>query len=122
MNLVAQASKGREPIQQFRQHRPDIALTDLQLPDMSGIEAMIAIRPEFPEARIIVLTTYAVGRAQERHQRRCLFGRLEVLCVRKQGRLPLKRRLGVYWLAAGKAKWKSWLNGRRPAACGDASA
>jgi DNA-binding NarL/FixJ family response regulator len=59
MNLVAQASNGREALQQFRLHRPDITLMDLQMPEMSGLDAIIAIRGEFPEARIIVLTTYA---------------------------------------------------------------
>jgi len=59
MELVAQASTGREAIEQFRRHRPDITLMDLQMPDISGIEAIIAIRSEFPDARIIVLTTYA---------------------------------------------------------------
>ena len=58
MSLVAQASNGREAIQQFRTHRPDVTLMDLQMPEMSGLDAMIAIRGEFPEARIIVLTTY----------------------------------------------------------------
>ena len=59
MELVAQASTGREAIEQFRRHQPDITLMDLQMPDISGIEAIIAIRSEFPNARIIVLTTYA---------------------------------------------------------------
>jgi DNA-binding NarL/FixJ family response regulator len=59
MSLVAEASNGREAVQQFRAHRPDITLMDLQMPDMSGVDAMIAIRGEFPEARIIVLTTYS---------------------------------------------------------------
>jgi DNA-binding NarL/FixJ family response regulator len=58
MNLVAQASNGREAIQLFRTHRPDVTLMDLQMPEMNGVDAMIAIRGEFPEARIIVLTTY----------------------------------------------------------------
>ena len=58
MELVAQASTGREAIEQFRLHQPDVTLMDLQMPDMSGIEAIIAIRSEFPNARIIVLTTY----------------------------------------------------------------
>ena len=58
MSLVAQASNGREAIHQFRTHRPDITLMDLQMPEMNGVDAMIAIRGEFPEARIIVLTTY----------------------------------------------------------------
>src|SRR5215470_12500465 len=58
MDLVAEASNGREAIQQFRAHRPDITLMDLQMPEMSGLEALIAIRGEFPEARVIMLTTY----------------------------------------------------------------
>jgi len=58
MSLVAQASNGREAIHQFRTHLPDITLMDLQMPEMNGVDAMIAIRGEFPEARIIVLTTY----------------------------------------------------------------
>ncbi len=58
MLLVAQASSGTEAIQKFRDHRPDITLMDLRLPDLSGIDAMIAIRTEFAEARIIMLTTF----------------------------------------------------------------
>jgi DNA-binding NarL/FixJ family response regulator len=58
MSLVGQASNGREAIQQFRTHRPDVTLMDLQMPEMNGVDATIAIRGEFPEARIIVLTTY----------------------------------------------------------------
>jgi DNA-binding NarL/FixJ family response regulator len=58
MKLVAEAANGREAIEQFRKHRPDITLMDLQMPEMNGIEAMIAIRNEFAEARFIVLTTY----------------------------------------------------------------
>ncbi len=58
MSLVAEASNGREAIEQFRTHHPDITLMDLQMPEMNGLDAMIAIRDEFPEARIIVLTTY----------------------------------------------------------------
>ena len=59
MTLVAEAADGREAIQQFRTHRPDITLMDLQMPEMNGLDAMIAIREEFPDARIIVLTTYS---------------------------------------------------------------
>jgi len=58
MLLVAEATNGREAIQQFRTHHPDVTLMDLQMPEMNGLDAMIAIRGEFPEARIIVLTTY----------------------------------------------------------------
>ena len=58
MSLVAEASNGREAIQQFRAHHPDVTLMDIQMPEMNGVDAMIAIRGEFPEARIIVLTTY----------------------------------------------------------------
>src|SRR5258707_3847372 len=58
MTLVAEASNGREAIEQFRIHRPDVTLMDLQMPEMNGVDAMIAICGEFPEARIIVLTTY----------------------------------------------------------------
>src|SRR6266404_4761381 len=58
MKLVAEASTGREALEQFRKHRPDLTLMDVEMPDMNGIEAMIAICAEFPEARIIILTTY----------------------------------------------------------------
>jgi len=57
MTLVAEATCGREAIQGFRDHRPDITLMDLRMPDISGIDAMVAIRTEFPNARIIMLTT-----------------------------------------------------------------
>jgi DNA-binding NarL/FixJ family response regulator len=63
MTLVAEASNGRDAIQQFRAHHPDITLMDLQMPEMNGIDAIVAIRNDFPEARIIVLTTY-VGDVQ----------------------------------------------------------
>jgi Response regulator containing a CheY-like receiver domain and an HTH DNA-binding domain len=59
MQVVAECSNGREAIQKFRVHRPDVTLMDLQMPEMGGTDAIIAIRNEFPEARIIVLTTYA---------------------------------------------------------------
>jgi DNA-binding NarL/FixJ family response regulator len=59
MEFVAEASSGREAIEEFRNHRPDVVLIDLQMPDMNGTDVMIAIRSEFPDARFIVLTTYA---------------------------------------------------------------
>ena len=59
MQLVGEASTGREAAEQYRTHLPDVTLMDLQMPDMNGIEAIIAIRGEFPEARIIVLSTYS---------------------------------------------------------------
>jgi DNA-binding NarL/FixJ family response regulator len=58
MKLVAEASNGREAIAEFKKHRPDVTLMDLQMPEMSGIECIIAIRSDCPNARIIVLTTY----------------------------------------------------------------
>ena len=58
MLLVAEAASGGEGIQKFREHQPDVTLMDLRLPDMSGIDTMIAIRTEFPDARVIMLTTF----------------------------------------------------------------
>jgi DNA-binding NarL/FixJ family response regulator len=57
--VVAEASNGRDAIQQFRVHRPDVTVMDLQMPEMDGVDAVFAIRDEFPGAKIIVLTTYA---------------------------------------------------------------
>jgi DNA-binding NarL/FixJ family response regulator len=57
MEMIAEASNGREALDLFRKHRPDITLMDVQMPEMNGIDAIGAIRGEFPEARIIVLTT-----------------------------------------------------------------
>jgi len=59
LQLVAEASDGREAVEQFRKHHPDVTLMDLQMPEMSGIDAINAIRGEFPNACIVVLTTYA---------------------------------------------------------------
>src|ERR1700691_649455 len=64
MKMVAEASNGREAIQQFRTHRPDVTLMDVQMPEMNGVDAMVAIRDEFPEASVIVLTA-AAGDAQQ---------------------------------------------------------
>lgn len=58
MVLVGQASTGVEAIQQFRQHKPDVTLMDLRLPDISGIDALIAIRAEYPDACVVMLTTF----------------------------------------------------------------
>jgi len=58
MVLVGEASTGREAIQQFQKHQPDVTLMDVRLPDMNGIDVMIAIRTEFPDARIVMLTTF----------------------------------------------------------------
>jgi len=63
MILVAEASNGREAVDQFRTHHPDVTLMDVQMPEVNGIDAIIKIREEFPDARIIVLTTYT-GDAQ----------------------------------------------------------
>jgi DNA-binding NarL/FixJ family response regulator len=70
MLLAAEASNGREAIQQFREHMPDVTLMDLRLPDMSGVDAMIAIRAEFPEARIVILTTFG-GDVEIQHALEC---------------------------------------------------
>lgn len=63
MIVVAEAGNGRESVEQFRAHRPDVTLMDLQMPDMNGTDAILAIRKDYPDARIIVLTTYS-GDAQ----------------------------------------------------------
>ncbi len=58
MSVVCQAANGHEAIQRYREHRPDVTLMDLRMPELSGIDALIAIRAEFPEARIVMLTTF----------------------------------------------------------------
>lgn len=57
MQLVGQGTTGKEAIQRFREHRPDILLLDVRLPDMNGIDAMLSIRSEFPDARVIIVTS-----------------------------------------------------------------
>ena len=71
MMLVAEASNGREASEQFRKHRPDVTLIDLQMPEMNGVDALIAICAEFPAARFIVLTTYT--------------GDVQVMCALRAG-------------------------------------
>src|SRR6185436_9778567 len=58
MTVVAEAANGREAIQQFQTHAPDVTLMDIQMPEMNGLDALIVIRTEFPNAKVIVLTTY----------------------------------------------------------------
>jgi DNA-binding NarL/FixJ family response regulator len=59
MVVIGEASNGREAIQQYRTHRPDVMLMDVQMPEMNGLDALIAIRNEFPDAKVIMLTTYS---------------------------------------------------------------
>jgi DNA-binding NarL/FixJ family response regulator len=59
MDVIGEASNGREALEQFREHHPDVTLMDLQMPEMGGLDALGAIRDEFPDARVIVLTTYS---------------------------------------------------------------
>jgi len=84
MALVAEAGNGREAIEQFRTHRPDITLMDLQMPLMSGIEAIVAIRKEFPAARIIVLTTYGGDAQADRAFKGGAYGYLLKSMLRKE--------------------------------------
>ena len=84
MVLVAEAADGREAIECFRTHHPDITLMDLQMPEVSGIEAIVAIRSEFPQARIIVLTTYSGDAKALRAIRAGAFGYLLKGMIRKE--------------------------------------
>ena len=84
MVLVAEAGNGREAIEQFRTHRPDITLMDLQMPLMSGSEAIAAIRKEFPDARIIVLTTYSGDVQADRAFKAGAYGYLLKSMLRKE--------------------------------------
>jgi DNA-binding NarL/FixJ family response regulator len=84
MALVAEAGNGREAIEQFRAHRPDVTLMDLQMPVMSGGEAIVAIRKEFPDARIIVLTTYSGDVQADRAFRAGAYGYLLKNMLRKE--------------------------------------
>jgi DNA-binding NarL/FixJ family response regulator len=71
MILVSQAENGAEAIRRYREHRPDVTLMDLRLPDLSGIDTTIAIRTEFPDARVIMLTTFE---DDAEYQRSCEVG------------------------------------------------
>ena len=95
MELIAEASNGREALDLFRKYRPDITLMDLQMPEVSGIDAISAIRSEFPEALIVVLTTHsgdvqvsraikAGARAAQHEERQC-----EKNCWRRFARCTL---------------------------------
>jgi len=84
MALVAEAGNGREAIEQFRTHRPDITLMDLQMPLMGGGEAIVAIRKEFPNARIIVLTTYSGDVQADRAFKAGAYGYLLKSMLRKE--------------------------------------
>ncbi|MGB0049692.1 MAG: response regulator transcription factor, partial [Terriglobales bacterium] len=84
MVLVAEAGNGREAVEQFRAHRPDITLMDLQMPVMSGSEAIAAIRKDSPDARIIVLTTYSGDAQAERAFKAGAFGYLLKSMLRKE--------------------------------------
>src|SRR5215510_6358998 len=84
MELVAQASNGNEALEQFRAYHPDITLMDLQMPQMNGIEAIQAIRKDFPDARIIVLTTYAGDAQAVRAFKAGAFGYLLKSTLRKE--------------------------------------
>lgn len=83
MVLVGEADNGREAIEQFRAHRPDITLMDLQMPIMGGSDAILVIRKEFPDARIIVLTTYSGDAQADRALRAGAYGYLLKSMLRK---------------------------------------
>src|ERR1700741_1318414 len=82
--LVGEANNGREAVDQFRIHRPDVTLMDLQMPQMNGIDAILAIRREFPDARIIVLTTYRGDAQAARAFEAGAFGYLRKSMLRKE--------------------------------------
>jgi DNA-binding NarL/FixJ family response regulator len=84
MQLVAEANNGRDAVDQFRTHRPDVTLMDLQMPQMNGIDAIRAIRKEFPGARIIVLTTYSGDAQAARAFEAGAFGYLLKSMLRKE--------------------------------------
>jgi DNA-binding NarL/FixJ family response regulator len=107
MVLVAEASNGREAIGQFRTYRPDVTLMDLQMPEMNGIDTILSIRKEFPNARIIVLTTYSGGAQAVRALNAGASGYLLKSMVRKElvetirmvyaGRKRISPEIAVEW-------------------------
>ena len=84
MLLVAEASNGREAVEQFRTHHPDVTLMDVQMPEVNGIDAIVKIREEFPDARIIVLTTYTGDAQAARAFKAGAYGYLLKNMVRKE--------------------------------------
>ena len=84
MILVAEASNGRQAVEQFRTHHPDVTLMDVQMPEVNGIDAIVKIREEFPDARIIVLTTYTGDAQAARAFKAGAFGYLLKNMVRKE--------------------------------------
>ena len=84
MILVAEASNGREAVEQFRTHHPDVTLMDVQMPEVNGIDAIVKIREEFPAARIIVLTTYTGDAQAARAFKAGAYGYLLKSMVRKE--------------------------------------
>ena len=84
MALVAEADNGRQAVERFREHRPDITLMDLQMPVMNGSDAIVAIRKEFPDARIIVLTTYTGDAQADRAFKAGAYGYLLKSMLRKE--------------------------------------
>ncbi len=84
MILVAEASNGREAVEQFRSHHPDVTLMDIQMPEVNGIDAIVKIREEFPDARIIVLTTYTGDAQAARAFKAGAYGYLLKNMVRKE--------------------------------------
>ena len=84
MTLVAEAGNGREAIEQFRAHHPDITLMDLQMPLMGGSDAIVAIRKEFPDARIIVVSTYSGDAQADRAFKAGAYGYLLKSMLRKE--------------------------------------
>src|SRR4029079_5023254 len=84
MVLVAEAANGREAVEQFRAQRPDVTLMDVQMPEVNGIDAIVKIREEFPDARIIVLTTYTGDAQAARAFKAGAYGYLLKNMVRKE--------------------------------------